>query len=214
MQRPFEVLGEYLGLSIPRKNLELDDPLALEKPFLSEEKEWSEVVKKVKPLKEKNFFYFFSHKKPFWEVKKEWPPKRIDLKVWLTSEYIEGVSSKVYKSLLYDLREGRFAIKRTLNLRGMFVEEAKIAFEDFLKEAILNGDNCVLIIHGRGLSSKKEPVLKTKVKEWLEKGPFRKYVIAFCSARPCDGGLGATYVLLSSKPIKKSTKKSRNNRCF
>jgi DNA-nicking Smr family endonuclease len=107
---------------------------------------------------------------------------------------------------VYELREGRFSVKKTLNLRGMFVEEAKIAFEEFLREAIINGDNCVLIIHGRGLSSKKEPVLKTKVKEWLERGPFRKYVMAFCSARPCDGGLGATYVLLSSKPIKKSKK--------
>ncbi len=85
----------------------------------------------------------------------------------------------------------------------MFVEEAKDIFEEFMKEAILNGDRCVLIIHGRGLSSKHEPVLKNKVREWLEKGPYRKYVLAYCSARPCDGGLGATYVLLSSKPVRK-----------
>ena len=85
----------------------------------------------------------------------------------------------------------------------MFVEEAKEAFEEFMKEAIINGDSCVLIVHGRGLSSKQEPVLKSKVKEWLEKGPYRKYVLAYSSARPCDGGLGATYVLLSSKPIRK-----------
>jgi len=85
----------------------------------------------------------------------------------------------------------------------MFVEEAKEAFEEFMKEVIINGDSCVLIVHGRGLSSKKEPVLKNKVKEWLEKGPYRKYVLAYSSARLCDGGLGATYVLLSSKPIRK-----------
>lgn len=206
MQRPFEALGEYFGISIPRKKLKLNDPLFLEKPSFCEEKDWSEVVSRAKPLKEKNFLWFFTPKKPFWDLKKDWPPKRIDLKVWLTSEYIEGGFSKTYKSLVYELREGRFSVKKTLNLRGMFVEEAKIAFEEFLREAIINGDNCVLIIHGRGLSSKKEPVLKTKVKEWLERGLFRKYVMAFCSARPCDGGLGATYVLLSSKPIKKSKK--------
>ena len=85
----------------------------------------------------------------------------------------------------------------------MFVEEAKEAFEEFMKEVIINGYSCVLTFHGRGLSSKKEPVLKNKVKEWLEKGPYRKYVLAYSSARLCDGGLGATYVLLSSKPIRK-----------
>ena len=101
------------------------------------------------------------------------------------------------------LREGRFAVKRTLILRGLFVEEALLALEEFFREAILNQDRCVLVIHGRGLSSKKGPVLKPLVKNWLRRGPFRRYVLAFTSARPCDGGAGATYVLLSPRPLKK-----------
>jgi len=196
MQRPFLKLGEYLNAPLEIFKLK-------EKPQKCKERDWSEIIHTSKPLKEKNFYWKFSPKRPFWDLKEEWPPKKIEIKFWLTSEYIEGKAPGISRRIVKALREGKFAIKRTLNLRGMFVEEAKEAFEEFMKKAILNGDRCVLIIHGRGLSSKYEPVLKNKVKEWLEKGPFRKYVLAYSSARPCDGGPGATYVLLSSKPIRR-----------
>lgn len=197
MQRPFEVLKElFPSIGEPKE-------IYKGRSYLFKELNWEEIIQKSKPLKNKNFFWRFSPKKAFWIEEKIWPPQKIEIKVWLTSEYIEGRAKGVSKKIIKDLREGKYAIKRVLNLRGLFVDEAKAAFEEFMKEAILNGDRCVLIIHGRGLSSKGQPVLKTKVKEWLEKGPFRKYVLAFTSARPCDGGAGATYVLLSSKPIKK-----------
>ncbi|RLG13113.1 hypothetical protein DRN73_00435 [Candidatus Pacearchaeota archaeon] len=197
MQRPFEVLKELFPSSGKPKEIYKG------RSYLFKELNWEEIIQKSKPLKNKNFFWRFSPKRAFWIEEKIWPPQKIEIKVWLTSEYIEGRAKGVSKKIIKDLREGKYAIKRVLNLRGLFVDEAKAAFEEFMKEAILNGDKCVLIIHGRGLSSKGQPVLKTKVKEWLERGPFRKYVLAFTSARPCDGGAGATYVLLSSKPIKK-----------
>ncbi|WP_051920723.1 Smr/MutS family protein [Thermodesulfobacterium hydrogeniphilum] len=201
MYRPFEKLRGYL--SIPLNSFKKKEFGFSEKPRVCKERDWLEVIEKSQPLKEKNFFWRFTPKKAFWQKRKDWPPEKIEVKVWLTSEYIEGKASGISRQIIKNLREGKFSVQRTLNLRGMFVDEAKFAFEEFMKRAILNGDKCVLIIHGRGLSSKKEPVLKNKVKEWLEKGPFRKYILAYCSARPCDGGMGATYVLLSSKPIKR-----------
>jgi DNA-nicking Smr family endonuclease len=52
----------------------------------------------------------------------------------------------------------------------------------------------VRIIHGKGLGSgPKGPVIKQKLGGWLRQ---RKNVLAFCSARPVDGGTGALYVLL------------------
>ena len=55
----------------------------------------------------------------------------------------------------------------------------------------------MLIVHGRGLNSKDNiPVLKVAVKAWLERGRIGKSVLAFCTARPHDGGAGAVYVLL------------------
>ncbi len=200
MYQPFKKLKGYFSPLSTGKNR---DFVFSEKPEVSIEKDWIEVISKSRPLKDKNFFWCFTPKKAFWEKRKEWPPEKIEIKVWLTSEYMEGRAKGVSRQVVKKLREGGFSVQKALNLRGMSVEEAKIAFEEFMKEVILNGDKCILIIHGRGLSSKKEPVLKNKVKEWLEKGPFRRYVLAYASARPCDGGMGATYVLLSSKPVKK-----------
>jgi DNA-nicking Smr family endonuclease len=40
-------------------------------------------------------------------------------------------------------------------------------------------------------------VLKGMVDKWLRQ---RDEVLAFCSARPVDGGTGAVYVLLKSPP--------------
>jgi DNA-nicking Smr family endonuclease len=52
------------------------------------------------------------------------------------------------------------------------------------------------IIHGKGLSSRnREPVLKHKLRHWLIQ---REDVLAYCQARPMDGGSGAVIVLLKS----------------
>ncbi|MCU0554476.1 MAG: Smr/MutS family protein [Syntrophales bacterium] len=90
----------------------------------------------------------------------------------------------------------------------MGVEEARIAFEDFLRDSVIRNRRSLLVIHGRGLSSQGEPVLKAKVTEWLTRGPWRKWVIAYSSARLCDGGAGATYLLLRTRPVTKRHKKS------
>ena len=50
------------------------------------------------------------------------------------------------------------------------------------------------IIHGKGLRSRNRmPVLKRKLGHWLM---VRDEVLAFCEARPTDGGSGAVVVLL------------------
>ena len=67
-----------------------------------------------------------------------------------------------------------------------------------LLEQLPGGHRCVLIVHGRGHNSKDHtPVLKERLKSWLARGAAaRKVVLAFTTARPCDGGAGALYVLL------------------
>jgi DNA-nicking Smr family endonuclease len=64
-----------------------------------------------------------------------------------------------------------------------------------------------LVIHGRGLSSPADPVLKTKVAEWLCSNRWRKWVVAFTSARMCDGGSGASYILLRRRPLSRRTQR-------
>lgn len=126
-----------------------------------------------------------------------------------TPEYIEGTGYQVNPDITKRLHRGDFSIQEHIDLHGLNVENAKKNFEAFLKHAIKSGKRAVLIVHGRGLSSRLEPVLKTKVMEWLTTGPLRKWVIAFSSARLCDGGAGATYVLLRRRPFTKRFRKKQ-----
>lgn len=193
MPKPFQRLGEIFGIS---------PSTFYEEQFPFKVRSWEELSASVKPLREKNLHFSISPRSPKFYSETLWPPSRLEIEPSLTSEYIEGRKSWVSADVLYKLKQGKFSIKATLNIRGYTAEEAKLILADFFKEALLKGYTCVLIIHGRGLSSKGEPVLKKLVKEWCERGPFRKYILAYATARPCDGGFGATYVLLSNRPQK------------
>jgi len=100
-------------------------------------------------------------------------------------------------TVMRKLRRGQYAIESELDLHGHTVPEAREALVRFLAEARAMGRRCVRIIHGKGRSSAgKLPVLKGKVNGWLRQ---RDEVLAFCSARPNDGGTGAAYVLIRQK---------------
>jgi DNA-nicking Smr family endonuclease len=123
-----------------------------------------------------------------------------------TPEYIEGTGYQVHPEIAKRLHRGDYSIQAYVDLHGFIADDAKEVFEEFLRWAVTSGKRGVLIIHGRGLSSPLEPVLKNKVIEWLTRGPWRKWVVAYSSARGCDGGAGATYVLLRSRPVSKRFK--------
>ena len=126
-----------------------------------------------------------------------------------TPEYIEGTNYHVHPTVAKRLHRGDYSIQAFVDLHGLLAEDAKEVFERFLKWAVTTGKTGILIIHGRGLSSPSEPVLKKKVVEWLTHGPWRKWVAAYSSARICDGGAGATYVLLRPRPVSKRLKRRR-----
>ena len=100
-------------------------------------------------------------------------------------------------TVMRKLRRGEFAIEAQLDLHGCIVPEARERLDAFLRDARGVGKRCVRIIHGKGKSSEgKMPVLKGKVNAWLRQ---KDEVLAFCSARPHDGGTGAVYVLLKRR---------------
>jgi DNA-nicking Smr family endonuclease len=114
-----------------------------------------------------------------------------------TDEYIEGLAPGIDKRLLRKLRAGDYAVQAHLDLHGLTSDEARPEVEKFLVAARSAGRRCVLIIHGRGHGSKEGvPVLKERLKVWLTRGRIGQGVLAFCTARPSDGGAGAVYVLL------------------
>ena len=126
-----------------------------------------------------------------------------------TPEYHEGTGHCVHPTATRHLHGGRFSIQAHIDLHGLSASEAERAVDDFLREAIRSGKRAVLVVHGRGLSSPRRPILKTKVRDWLTSGIWRKWVMAFTSARLCDGGAGATYVLLRQRPVTRQFRKKR-----
>jgi DNA-nicking Smr family endonuclease len=98
------------------------------------------------------------------------------------------------RALLRDLRRGRWVVQKHLDLHGCNREEARQAFTSFISECGRQGRLCLRIVHGKGLGSPgREPVLKKLVLGWLSQ---KQEVLAFCQARPVDGGAGAVLVLL------------------
>ncbi|HOE18630.1 MAG TPA: Smr/MutS family protein [Syntrophorhabdaceae bacterium] len=118
-------------------------------------------------------------------------------------EYMEGHIEGINPVVMEKLRNGEFAIQKILDLHGCTLNEAKERFELFVREIIREGLNCVKVIHGRGLKSKRAPLLKENLKRWVVKAMHRKWVMAFSSATMPDGGPGATYILLRKRPEKK-----------
>ncbi len=112
-----------------------------------------------------------------------------------TQEYVEWVNEDYRGDIARPLHEGRFSVKDCLDLHGMSVEESEEEVEAFFREAIKRRHKCIKIIHGRGLRSPRGPVLKETLVKRLS-GKYRKYLLAFVTARQCDGGLGALYILL------------------
>ena len=101
-------------------------------------------------------------------------------------------------SVLRKLRRGQFRIEADLDLHGMTVDQAREALAVFLQDCLQHRKRWLLIIHGKGHRSQSNyPVLKTRLNSWLQQ---YENVLAFCSARPADGGTGAVYVLIKLLP--------------
>jgi DNA-nicking Smr family endonuclease len=114
-----------------------------------------------------------------------------------TREYIEGTIVGLDPRVVRRLRRGDFSWQAYVDLHGLTAEPARATVESFLRASVIAGHRCVLIVHGRGHNSKDHtPVLKERLQSWLARGSLARIVLAFTSARPCDGGAGALYVLL------------------
>lgn len=114
-----------------------------------------------------------------------------------TEEHMEGAVVGLDPRVLRRLRAGELAYQSHLDLHGHTADEAHRALVEFVLRAMSLGQRCVLVIHGRGRNSPDQrPVLKSGVRDWLTHGELGRRVLAFSSARPYDGGAGATYVLL------------------
>jgi DNA-nicking Smr family endonuclease len=121
----------------------------------------------------------------------------VEMDITFSDEYIEGSVSGVARNVMKRLKRGEIPVQDYLDLHGLTQKDAETRVREFLVRSRGRGLQCVLIVHGRGLNSPDSiPVLKERLPVWLNRGPARKIVIAFSSAKPYDGGTGAIYVLL------------------
>ena len=113
-----------------------------------------------------------------------------------TGEELVFLRTGLRRDTLKKLRRGHWVLQAELDLHGLVSVEARQEVNAFIAGCSKRGLRCVRIIHGKGLRSKnREPVLRTKVKNWLMQ---KDEVLAFCQARAVDGGSGAVVVLLKS----------------
>ena len=120
---------------------------------------------------------------------------------WEIGQEIEGEQTFLRAGLgtdvLAKLRRGQWTVQAELDLHGHDSVEAHDALADFLDEARGVGMRCVRVIHGKGLTSpNREPVLKGKVRRWLQRWDD---VLAYCEAPQNAGGGGAVIVLLRGR---------------
>jgi DNA-nicking Smr family endonuclease len=100
-------------------------------------------------------------------------------------------------SVLRDLRRGRWVIQDEIDLHGLNRDGARHLLGEFLAGALHRGLRCVRVIHGKGLGSPgRQAILRSLVRGWLM---YRIDVLAYCQAKPQDGGEGAMMVLLRAQ---------------
>ena len=104
------------------------------------------------------------------------------------------IAPGLQNNVLKKLRRGFFGMDAEIDLHGLTSNAAKNHLLNFLHDCVQVGCRCVHIVHGKGYrSTDNHPVLKNNLNVWLRQ---HKYVQAFCSASPKDGGTGAVFVLL------------------
>lgn len=117
--------------------------------------------------------------------------------VQVSGESIQGHVVGLDKKSFLALASGEHSLEARLDLHGMHAQQAFQALVPFFRTAWHKGLRTVIIVTGRGMNSPAGiGILRHKVSTWLTQDPFKRVVMAFCTARLCDGGSGSMYVLL------------------
>lgn len=134
-------------------------------------------------------------RKPSSTPRKE-DPRPIVFERFDLGEEQAGLAPGIDKAQLTKLKGGHFPPEDRIDLHGLIADEARVRVRDFLKKAWREEMRCVLIVHGRGHHSQGEAVLRQELPAWLAQIGVGERIMAFSSAPPKDGGVGASYILL------------------
>ncbi len=122
---------------------------------------------------------------------------RLEFALSFTDEYLEGYVVGLDPLIMGKLRAGALSPEAYMDLHGLNVQQAFESLRGFLRGSWYKGLRTVLVVPGRGHNSPDGvSVLRGKLQTWLTQDPFKRVVLAFCTAQPHDGGPGSIYVLL------------------
>ncbi|MDR3319732.1 MAG: Smr/MutS family protein [Desulfovibrio sp.] len=115
----------------------------------------------------------------------------------LTNEYLEGHVVGLDVLTMNKLRAGELSPEAHIDLHSLNAVQAFETLRGFMRVCWYKGMRTVLAVPGRGRNSPNGiGVLREKLSHWLTQEPFKRVVLAFCTAQSHDGGLGGIYVLL------------------
>jgi DNA-nicking Smr family endonuclease len=106
-----------------------------------------------------------------------------------TNHRKNGVQLKVMQKL----KRGRFPVEDSFDLHNLGTHDAKVELLKFIGSSRRQGLQCIRVIHGKGLRSKGQPLIKLMTRQILREHP---QVLAYTACKPNDGGDGASDVLL------------------
>lgn len=122
---------------------------------------------------------------------------KLEFALSFTDEYLEGHVVGLDQMIMNKLRAGGLSPEAHLDLHGLNAMQAFEALRGFMRGCWYKGLRTVLVVPGRGRNSPDGMgVLREKLQSWLTQDPFKRVVLAFCTAQSHDGGPGSVYVLL------------------
>ena len=114
-----------------------------------------------------------------------------------SEEYTEGHVVGLESLIMQKLKAGQYSPEAHLDLHGLNARQAFDAMIGFVRHSWHRGMRTLLLIPGRGRNSPDGmAILRVRVQSWLTQEPFKRVVLAFCTAKPVHGGPGSLYILL------------------
>ena len=134
--------------------------------------------------------------------KKEKAIKKTDEKKYFRSVILEDI--RIDKKKLSLLKRGKLQPEFILDLHGMNTVIAKKKSIEFIKSNYLNGKRLLLIITGKGKSSRTSffengnqiGIIRKSLKSWLYESEVRTKILGIVSSHINHGGEGAFYIYL------------------
>lgn len=129
-------------------------------------------------------------------------PVRHDFKPGLP-ESLSSASIQMDRKAFTRMKRGKLRPDARIDLHGMRVDTAHPALTRFILSAQASGHRLVLVITGKGKTSRDDGpiptprgVLKHQVPQWLQMPPLSQAVLQISTAHISHGGDGAYYVYL------------------